>query len=528
MTNTAILGMILLGATFAVLIALVWLLVWTLGRVVPALASLAGSAWVGMREDPQILKLRQRYPGFARFLVRRFDKSRFDGLALTILGGIFAYFLLLFLSSILEFALSDPALLADNRLANLFYAFRDPELVEVFTFITGFGSAKIVVLLLVVISALLLIWRKGVFLPGLWLSVIGSEAMTWGLKNAFNRPRPDLAVYVEHSGSFPSGHATAAVALYGFAAYLLVRLRLMRVIPAVFGFVLMAFLVGFSRLYLIEHYLSDVLNGYMVGAVWVALAVLATEWLCNNRTVSKNTAVRGHSARRALTLVGLMFVAGLAGWMALTQNMPTNVTTSAAQKPLDTPLERAFGQGILAPFTETLSGSRQEPVTLVILASGDSAFAQGFQRAGWTIADRAGFISLASALYAAWFNREYDAAPVTPSFWMGRPNGFAFQKSTSAESLRQRHHVRFWNTGYHNAAGLTVYVGTASFDDGLKWGLTHHIAPNIDTERDGLRADLVKGGAVETGTFQLIAPVLGTNFNGDPFFTDGKAFVLRF
>jgi undecaprenyl-diphosphatase len=35
---------------------------------------------------------------------------------------------------------------------------------------------------------------------------------------------------------------------------------------------------GLSRLYLLEHYLSDVLSGYLVGAVWLVLAICVTEW----------------------------------------------------------------------------------------------------------------------------------------------------------------------------------------------------------------------------------------------------------
>jgi undecaprenyl-diphosphatase len=43
-------------------------------------------------------------------------------------------------------------------------------------------------------------------------------------------------------------------------------------------------------------------------------------------------------------------------------------------------------------------------------------------------------------------------------------------------------------------SGLQIFVGTASFDAGLKWGLTHRIDPNIDVERNLLIEDLLRDG----------------------------------
>jgi undecaprenyl-diphosphatase len=132
------------------------------------------------------------------------------------------------------------------------------------------------------------------------------------------------------------------------------------------------------------------------------------------------------------------------------------------------------------------------------------------------------------AAFAVWFNKEYDTAPVTPAFWDGRPNDFGFQTGTVEESLRVRHHARFWRTGFRTEDGLLIFVGTASFDEGLKWGLTHHIDPNIDAERDFLVTDLRTTGLISSEhRIQLVAPVLGQNLTGDPFFTDGRAIVLQ-
>ena len=45
---------------------------------------------------------------------------------------------------------------------------------------------------------------------------------------------------------------------------------------------------------------------------------------------------------------------------------------------------------------------------------------------------------------------------------------------------------------------MTIYVGTASFDSGLKWWVTHRISPDIDTEREFLFTDLEATGQLSS------------------------------
>lgn len=72
------------------------------------------------------------------------------------------------------------------------------------------------------------------------------------------------------AASWPSGHATAATALAMCAV--LVAPRRLRPTVAALG-ALFAAAVGFSLLVLAWHLPSDVLGGYLVGALWTALAV---------------------------------------------------------------------------------------------------------------------------------------------------------------------------------------------------------------------------------------------------------------
>jgi undecaprenyl-diphosphatase len=83
--------------------------------------------------------------------------------------------------------------------------------------------------------------------------------------------------------SFPSGHAMFAATVYGMFAYLLARQAkrawLQVVIYVAAG--AMIALVGFSRIYLGVHYLSDVAAGILLGIVWLMVCILALEIASN-------------------------------------------------------------------------------------------------------------------------------------------------------------------------------------------------------------------------------------------------------
>lgn len=167
----------------------------------------------------------------------------------------------------------------DARAEQFFTAIREPFWTQFFSAVGLLGKWHIV--LGIVAAGSLLLWyaNKRTFLFPLWLSVGGAEAATFLLKNTIMRLRPEMAAVVENSFSFPSGHATVAVALYGFFAYLLFRMcrtRNEKILACVVGAFLIL-LIGLSRLYLGVHYVSDVLAGYLVGALGLCLGMYVAE-----------------------------------------------------------------------------------------------------------------------------------------------------------------------------------------------------------------------------------------------------------
>lgn len=109
----------------------------------------------------------------------------------------------------------------------------------------------------------------------LLVSVFGSAATVFALKHIFYRARPLVeALYLETGSSFPSGHTTAAMALYGFILYTVWKHEKHPLSnPFIIFLSILIVLIGMSRLYLGVHYLSDVLAGYLLGLIWLSVSI---------------------------------------------------------------------------------------------------------------------------------------------------------------------------------------------------------------------------------------------------------------
>lgn len=108
----------------------------------------------------------------------------------------------------------------------------------------------------------------------LLLTTGGSALTVFLLKNFFDKSRPSEALYLESSSAFPSGHATIAIALYGFLFYVIWKHDKHHLKnPFIILLGILILLIGLSRLYLGVHYLSDVLAGYMLGFIWIAISL---------------------------------------------------------------------------------------------------------------------------------------------------------------------------------------------------------------------------------------------------------------
>lgn len=102
------------------------------------------------------------------------------------------------------------------------------------------------------------------------------------LKHLFRRKRPTPPLLFEAKGkSFPSGHAMMSVCFYGLLLHMLLLTGMNHSfhIAAIIFTVLLILLIGFSRVYLQVHYLSDVLAGFIIGTCWLYVCLLELEKL---------------------------------------------------------------------------------------------------------------------------------------------------------------------------------------------------------------------------------------------------------
>ncbi len=516
----------LFAAAVLAILGLLWFVISRLRRGWPFAVSVLRSVGTAIRENSEVQSLVARHPKLFRFLAARVSLTTFRGLPTTLLGLAFLYFLGLYAELALEVVGGGPIVEADTRLSNLLYAFRDDTLIRFFTIMTGLGQWRAIGLMALAATALMWVWDRRAYVPALWLVLAGNQITVTVLKLIFARARSDYAVYAESSYSFPSGHSAAIAAFGIFVTYVLVRERIGRDILWVLLCASIVFLVGLSRIYLDEHFLSDVLNGYVVGVLWAITGIFAAEhWGRAGRTAFGTSPA---NPRLRWISAGIVIVSAVALWLVVVDYAQTlRLVAPRAELQLDTSIEQALKDGVLPARTESIIGTPQEPVSIILSAPDDAALLDIMAAAGWQVSDPPSIRTLSRAAVAAWLDRPYDTAPITPIFWNDWPQDFGFERSVPAEGLRQRHHARFWRVPSRDAGGLQVYFGTASFDTGIKWGLTHRISPDVDAERNLLTADLLRTERVrQDGWADLVAPLLGQNVVGDPFFTDGRAAVL--
>jgi undecaprenyl-diphosphatase len=178
----------------------------------------------------------------------------------------------------------DPLLDVDERARDALHelAVQHAGLVTVLEVLSFLGSGWVMVPLLAALALWLV--RRG--LPRLALFVVvtyaGSALLNAVVKLAVDRARPVLADPVAHASglSFPSGHAQSSVVatsvlLLVFLPALSARERRIALALAVAWVVA----IGFARVSLGVHYVSDVLAGYALGAAWVvAMAAAFNAW----------------------------------------------------------------------------------------------------------------------------------------------------------------------------------------------------------------------------------------------------------
>jgi membrane-associated phospholipid phosphatase len=224
-----------------------------------------------------LMSLEQHTPPLWRRLITRLDPRAY--LTLHVVIGMVACLLTAWLFAVLLNAVREHDVLVtrDQAVANWFHgngtAFGD----RVFVIISMIGSPVSMAVLFAI--AVLYLWRvKQRSLLVAWvLSYIGGTLLDGIMKDVVRRPRPEFAAKFLHydSWSFPSGHSMGSLIGFAMLAYTIIRVWKIESIRVKVGIwiaaTVMIALVGYSRIYLGVHYLSDVIAGYTLGVLWLAV-----------------------------------------------------------------------------------------------------------------------------------------------------------------------------------------------------------------------------------------------------------------
>jgi hypothetical protein len=180
--------------------------------------------------------------------------------------------------------------------------------------------------------------------------------------------------------------------------------------------------------------------------------------------------------------------------------------------------------------THTAEGLSGDPLNIALVGS-DKDVVRAMTAAGWHPADPITFQTSLRIVERTLLKKPDDTAPVSSLFLFGRKQDLAFEQPVGG-TPRKRHHVRYWRSDPTDP-DRPVWLGAATYDTSVgvshRTGeVTHHIASDLDAERDKCSADLTRGGAAEEVYYvdHFQDRLAGRNGGGDPWHTDGRLVVV--
>jgi undecaprenyl-diphosphatase len=223
--------------------------------------------------------VQHRSPSLKKFIKARLSTKGSRGLYVTLLLLILILAACVFGAIAEDVVTHDPLTIVDVRFSAWLHVHLTRSMTQSMFVITRIHSSPGVIVMTLAVSAYLWIKRVRVWVLTLMLAVFGGMLLNFLLKDVFVRPRPhfDDPLLTLTTYSFPSGHTMMATVFYGTLCALIVsrivfwRWRVLAIVAA--G--VMILLVGFSRIYLGAHYLSDVLAAIAEGLAWIAFCLLA-------------------------------------------------------------------------------------------------------------------------------------------------------------------------------------------------------------------------------------------------------------
>ena len=290
---------------FTVLLVTVWLMRWVFWLLQPRANPVISLILAWSRRHPLV-------GGVAEALL---NPEHPEARGLAILSVVL--FVTVFISVLLIAAIQESQLLGnlDLLIFNALQELRTPWADQVMVFVTWFGDAYAIGLLLLV-TAVWLGWKRNWrAVSHMLVAVICAEIMVLVLKAVTAIERPVAIYQGVNTFSFPSGHTAMSAVVYGMLAIIVAGMLPLARRWLAYGLAgVLAVLVGFSRLYLGVHWFSDVLGGFVLGVAWASLVGIA--YRRHPPPVQRATA-----GRFCAVIAGALLVTGLWGAVQVGQEV---------------------------------------------------------------------------------------------------------------------------------------------------------------------------------------------------------------
>ena len=220
----------------------------------------------------------RRYSPYAAW--DRWPRPLLLGICLALGAGVLVATASLFAEMLEVFDADEEIGQFDVRLTETLARELSPAALRFFGNLTHLGDPWPLTLLVIGLGVLLLVRRQTSLALGWVVACAGAGALNMVLKQIFERVRPlhDHGFAQADGYSFPSGHTSGSLVVYGMLAYLCLRLLPPRWhLPSVLLASALAFSIGWSRVILQVHWASDVVAGFAFGVAWLTVCIAAVE-----------------------------------------------------------------------------------------------------------------------------------------------------------------------------------------------------------------------------------------------------------
>lgn len=211
------------------------------------------------------------------YLLKHHDSSRTHG---QLNLAIYLFIILVLLATLITYVrvVGPQHIFVNEAVFHLFRGLRYPQVDTIMIFITMLGQKQIILSACLLLTFWLFYQKRPYAAIHVFALALLASISILGLKYLIKIPRPWGLLDNSDSFSMPSGHSTLAIAIYmGFAFFIANTMPSHRRKYVYACGLLIAFLVGISRLYLGAHWFTDIIGGWLLGAAVLIVVIISYE-----------------------------------------------------------------------------------------------------------------------------------------------------------------------------------------------------------------------------------------------------------